>query len=773
MKNSRDQSSPGPATATAVQRFNIRALIPAHHLEATTHDGQLVWSTKGDDPQFMVDLGPDGIEPGWYLVDAGFHVHHGRLATPCFYPDYGNGFSETARITMLDPEAGQLRAVACFHAHLPRLRFDPSVTSCDFSLDRFSLTRISRVHAARLMLRGIREASRIPRASLAHMTLKAFFREGPSAFGDWLYGIYLHRGQRSSDDYADWVDLFDHLRNDERERLSASVASLPAQPTISIVMPVYNTPTKWLKRCIDSVRAQTYPHWQLCIADDASPNRHVRPLLEKYAASDPRIKVVFRESNGHISEATNSALQLASGDYIALLDHDDELPPHALHLVAMTLAENPDFKLIYSDEDKIDENGRRFDPYFKPDWNPDLLRAQNYICHLGVYARALVQAVGGFRKGFEGSQDYDLALRCIEQLKPEEIGHIPHVLYHWRAISGSTALGMGEKNYAAEAGRRALEEHLARTGQAGTAQVQRAGYRVQYPLPVPEPRVSLIIPTRDRVDLLRMCIGSILAKTDYAHYEIVIVDNQSTDPETLAYFGEIQHDSRVRVLPYDAPFNYSRINNFAASQCEGEIVGLVNNDIEVIHADWLSEMVSQAIRTEIGAVGAMLYYPDDTIQHAGVVIGIGGVGGHAYLSMPRGHQGQMSRANLLQNLSAVTAACLLVRRSVFDEVGGLDEGLQIAFNDVDFCLRVRAAGYRNLWTPYAELYHHESASRGYEDTPEKQARFNREVAYIQARWGEALITDPAYNPNLTLNGHNFELAPEPRVSLRAALGLNN
>ncbi|MHB1271859.1 MAG: glycosyltransferase family 2 protein [Rhodanobacter sp.] len=771
MTTNRTRTPPVPATQISRLGLTVRTLIPAHHLEATTHDGQPGWSTKGNDPQFMVDLGPDGLEPGWYLVNARFRVQHGRLAMPCFYPDYGSGFSETAAVPMLDPEGSQMLAVACFHANLSRLRFDPSITSCDFSLDEFSLTRISRVHAARLILRGLRETSRVSRASLAHMVLKALFREGPGAFGDWLYGSYLQRG-KGSGGYTDWVDLFDHLRDDERERLSAYVASLPSQPTISIVMPVYNTPEKWLRRCIDSVRAQTYPHWQLCIADDASPKRHVRSLLKKYAASDPRIKVVFRESNGHISEASNSALQLASGDYIALLDHDDELPPHALHLVSKTLAENPELKLVYSDEDKIDEHGRRFDPYFKPDWNPDLLRSQNYICHLGVYSRALVQAVGGFRKGFEGSQDYDLALRCIEQLKPEEIGHIPHVLYHWRAISGSTALAMGEKNYAAEAGRRALEEHLARTGRVGAAQVQQGGYRVQYSLPAPQPKVTLIIPTRDRVDLLRMCIGSILAKTDYANYEILIVDNQSTDPETLAYFGEIQHDSRVRVLPYDAPFNYSLINNFAASRCDGEIVGLVNNDIEVIHADWLSEMVSQAIRSEIGAVGAMLYYPNDTLQHAGVVVGLGGLAGHAYLSQPRGYAGQMWRARLVQNLSAVTAACLLVRRSVFDEVGGLDEGLQVAFNDVDFCLRIRASGYLNLWTPHAELYHHESASRGYEDTPEKKQRFNREIAFVKRRWGDSLLSDPAYNPNLTLSGHNFELAPEPRVSLRAALGLN-
>lgn len=733
--------------------------------------GMDTWAVTGNDPQFAVELGPTNLRAGWYRIQTRTHVESGQLAAPCLYADYGCGISESTRIPLGELENGVLDAVVCFVKDVVSLRFDPSIAPCTFSVQPLTLTRLSRPAAAWRMLRSLLRqtgaAGAVWRSGLQALTSKSLH-----GFGDWLYTTYLARGT-GPDDYARWIALYDRLTDAELVRLREIVSLLPTAPKISILLPVYNTPRKWLKRCIDSVRAQAYPRWELCIADDASTRKHVRPLLKKYAALDPRIQITFREANGHISEASNSALSLATGDYVALLDHDDELPPHALFVVAKTLMQRPELKLVYSDEDKIDEQGRRFDPYFKPDWNPDLLRSQNYVCHLGVYSRALVHAVGGFRKGLEGSQDYDLALRCIERLTPDEIGHIPHVLYHWRAIAGSTALALGEKNYAADAGRRALQEHLQRSELAGKVEIRPEGYRVRYALPEAKPKVSLIVPTRDRVGLLRTCVESILAVTDYPNYEIVVVDNQSSEPETLRYFNEIKQNPRVRVLEYDAPFNYSKINNYAASHCICDIIGLINNDIEIIHPDWLSEMVSHAVRPYIGVVGAMLYYPNDTIQHAGVIVGLGGVAGHAYVSMQKGYPGQMFRAKLIQNLSAVTAACLLVRHEVFNQVGGLDAGLQVAFNDVDFCLRVREKGYLNLWTPYAEMYHHESASRGYEDTPEKQRRFIGEITYIKNRWGESLLFDPAYNPNLTLNSHNFEIASEPRVFLRDALNLES
>ncbi|MBS4095582.1 MAG: glycosyltransferase [Sulfuricella sp.] len=578
----------------------------------------------------------------------------------------------------------------------------------------------------------------------------------------------VQRATRSSHgaSYAAWREAnkaawAGHLAALHRSSLDWSV-----RPRISVVMPVYDAPEQWLRRAIESVLAQSWAHWELCIADDCSPSPHVRTVLEEYRNRDARIKVVYRATNGHISAASNSALALAEGEYVALLDHDDELEPDALLWVAAEINQYPDAALIYSDEDKVDEQGEFSDPYFKPDWNPDLLLSQNYICHLAVYRHSLVQEVGGFREAFEGSQDYDLALRCVERIESRQIRHIPHALYHWRAIPGSTAQAeAGEaKPYAVTAGQRALEEHFQRLGVAAAVSESPeapGNYRVRYALPEQKPLVSIIIPTRNGVELLRQCVESIRAKTSYAPYEILIVDNGSDDPAALAYFRELEERSAARVLRDDGPFNYPAINNRAVAAASGSVVALLNNDIEVITPDWLEEMVSHALRPEIGAVGARLWYPDDTLQHGGVIL-VGGVAGHAHKYLPRGSMGYSRRAVLIQDFSAVTAACLVVRKSVYEEIGGLDEVLAVAFNDVDFCLRLQAKGYRNLWTPYAELYHHESATRGFEDTPEKRARFAREVSRMKLMWGRLLVNDPAYNPNLTLDREDFSLAVPPR-----------
>lgn len=567
------------------------------------------------------------------------------------------------------------------------------------------------------------------------------------------------------DTYEQWVHLYDQWDEAALAALRERVGRLAASPRISVVMPVYNTPEKWLRLAVESVLAQAYPHWELCIADDASPAPHVRPILEEFARRDPRIKVIHRERNGHISLASNSALALATGDFVALLDHDDELAPNALAEVALALARQPDADVLYSDEDKIDTEGRRFAPYFKPDFLPDLFRAQNYLTHLAVYRRTLLGKVGGFRAGFEGSQDWDLALRVFERTTPARIVHVPRILYHWRAIPGSTALTLDQKNYHVDAARRALSEHLQRTEQqAELAPVPGDHWHIRYALPTTPPLVSLLIPTRNGVRHLRRCLESIRAKTTYRAYEILVVDNGSDDPATLDYLREIASQPGTRVLPYPHPFNYSSINNFAAREARGEVLALLNDDLEVITPDWLEEMTAQALRPEIGCVGAMLYYPDDTIQHAGVLLGIGGVAGHAFKKLPRGTDGSFNRARLVQNYSAVTAACLVIRKSVFAQVGGLDEReLAVAFNDVDFCLKVRAAGYWNLWTPFAEFYHHESASRGPENTPEKQQRFRREIETMRSRWGALLDADPAYNLNLSLASEQIALASPPRV----------
>jgi len=569
--------------------------------------------------------------------------------------------------------------------------------------------------------------------------------------------------------YENWIALYDTLGPEDRRAIAADIARMPVRPLISVVMPVYNPPERFLIRALDTVRAQFYPDWELCIADDASTEPHVARVLERYAALDSRIKIVWRKENGHIAAASNSALALAGAEFVAMMDHDDELTPHALYRVAVEINRHPDLDLLYSDEDKIDEDGRRHDPFFKPDWDLDRLCGQNMVNHLAVYRRALIQEIGGFRGGYEGSQDYDLVLRAAERTKPSRIRHVPEILYHWRVFSGSSAFSTRHADTAIAAARRAVADHFSRRGIAvriGPAPGANAYTRVEFPLPSPRPLVSLIVPTRDRVDLLRPCVEGLLHRTDWPELEVLIVDNGSEAAETLGYLDDIQRreEGRVRVLPHAGPFNYSAINNSAVRAARGSLIGLVNNDIGVISPDWLGEMVRHAVRPEVGAVGAKLYYGDGTLQHAGVVTGIQGVAGHIYSRLPREHPGDAGSLRLARNVSCITAACLVMRKAVFEEVGGLDaERLKVAFNDVDLCLRLRRAGYLIVWTPHAELYHLESASRGPDTAPDKVERFNAEIRTMKERWGGALTRDPCYNANLTLEDCGGGPAFPPRT----------
>jgi glycosyltransferase involved in cell wall biosynthesis len=565
--------------------------------------------------------------------------------------------------------------------------------------------------------------------------------------------------------YTKWIARNDTLSGSDRLAIAEHITMLKMCPLFSVLMPVFNTPEFLLRHAIESVREQLYTRWELCIADDASTEAHVWRVLEEYARLDERIRIVRREHNGHISAASNTCLDMAGGEFVAFLDHDDELAPHALYMVATALHEKPWLDMFYSDEDKIDENGQRFDPYFKPDWNPDLFTAQNFVCHLAVYRADVARRAGGFRVGFEGSQDWDLALRISESIPASHICHIPHVLYHWRAAAGSTALTIDEKPYAMEAGLAAVRDHFVRAGnQTIVSKATPTHLRVRYALPSPPPFVSIIIPTRNCLHLLRRCIDSLREKTRYSNYEILLVDNQSDDPAALSYLDSLERTGTARVLRYDKPFNFSAINNFAVKETRGNVLCLLNNDTEIISADWLEEMVSQAMRPEIGIVGAMLYYPDDSIQHAGITLGIGGVAGHLYHGSHRGTTGYMNRACLVQNLSAVTGACMAIRKSVYVEIGGMDErNLTVAYNDVDLSLKAIECGYRNLWTPFAELYHHESASRGADNTREKSLRFQGESIYMLSRWKNLIENDPAHNPNLTLNNSWPYFAPFSRA----------
>jgi len=583
--------------------------------------------------------------------------------------------------------------------------------------------------------------------------------------------IYLSKDQIGTKemDYQEWIARYDTLTPEKRGKILLNIKNMARKPLISVVMPVYNVEEAWLRAAIESVLDQIYPHLELCIADDCSSQPHVRKLLEHYAAKDNRVKLVFRQENGHISEASNSALALAQGEFVALMDHDDLLPAHALYHVAREINAHPDVDLIYSDEDKIDITGRRYSPYFKGDFDIDALFARNTFSHLGVFRRELLEKIGGFRKGFEGSQDYDLLLRCLAASSPKKVRHIPHILYHWRAISGSTAVIETNKNYALEAGRKALAEYFAAIGEnVKIEDGMLLGFnRIVRPLGR-EPKAAIIIPTRNGYHLLRKCIESIKAKTEYKNYEIIIIDNQSDDELAKEYFKALETEGTARIIPYDAPFNYSAINNMAAQKTIAEILVFMNNDIEIISPGWLGEMAAQALREDIGAVGAKLYYPNDTIQHAGVMTGFGAkidpVAGHLFHTLPRKHPGYFGRLTMVQSLSAVTAALLVMRKAVFEEIGGFDEThLTVAFNDVDLCLRIAEKGYRILWTPYAEAYHHESATRGSDLARDKIERFKKEIAYMRKRWGKTLDKDPYYNPNLDMEWGNFTLAFPPRV----------
>ncbi|MEP6698572.1 MAG: glycosyltransferase [Verrucomicrobiota bacterium] len=566
--------------------------------------------------------------------------------------------------------------------------------------------------------------------------------------------------------YERWIAQFDTWSASDEIAWRRRLRALCRKPLISVIVPVYNPDLKFLEAAINSVRSQVYDAWELCLADDASTDADVRPFLEEMARSDTRVLTSFRESNGHIAACSNTALALGSGEWCALLDQDDALAPHALAAIACEIAEHPAAGIIYSDEDKIDAEGVRSTPYFKGDWNHELFLGQNFINHLGVYRASLLQEVGGFREGFEGSQDYDLALRCIERLSGEQIRHIPRVLYHWRMGEGSVAGDPTAKPYAQEAARRAIAEHLDRRGLAARVEAcpeKAESHRAIYEVAEPRPLVSMVIPTRDRIDLLRRCIDSIRERTDYAPIEFVIVDNGSTESETGDYLRALEKEIGARIVRDAGEFNFSRLINHGAREATGGLLALVNNDIEVENRDWLREMVSHAVRPEIGAVGARLWYPDGTLQHGGVVAGLGGIAGHAMYRIPRGHPGYFNNMFIAHYCSAVTAACLVVRKAVYEQAEGFDEvNLPISFNDIDFCLRLRALGLQNLWTPYANMVHHESASRGHHTAPEEQAQFFGEAVFMQEKWAPELFHDPFYNPNLTLNWPGFDLAFPPR-----------
>lgn len=531
-------------------------------------------------------------------------------------------------------------------------------------------------------------------------------------------------------------------------------------PLISVAVPAYRTPPGFLEQMILSVKEQTYPHWELCIVNASRGEDGMEQVLGRYAGGDERIRVKNLEENLGIAGNTNEALEMARGEFVGLLDHDDLLAPQALFRIAEALTADPQADAVYTDEDKVTTDlSEHFQPHFKPDFNLDLLRSNNYITHFFVVRTRLAREAGGFRREFDGAQDYDFIFRCTEEAK--KVLHVPEVLYHWRTHKASTADNPASKMYAFEAGKRAIEAHLARCGQEGTVSLRKdlGFYRVEYPVQG-EPLVSILIPNRDQKETLEKCLNSIWEKSTYKNYEILIVENNSSSPEIFNYYREIEKRPGVQILTWKEGFNYSAINNFGEKSAAGDYLLFLNNDVEVINPRWIEELLGNCQRKEVGIVGAKLYYPDDTIQHAGTVIGIGGIAGHAFLNMPRSRTGYLHKASLQMDLSAVTAACMMMKRQVFKQLGGFEERLSVAFNDVDLCLRTVQAGYLVVYNPEVELYHYESKSRGAEDSEEKVRRFQEEIEFMRCRWMDLLKKgDPYYNRNLTLSKWNYSLRP--------------
>jgi glycosyltransferase involved in cell wall biosynthesis len=573
-----------------------------------------------------------------------------------------------------------------------------------------------------------------------------------------IFWFKFKRKLKNMSSYQSWIKTneptWGNIEEEKRESLLFEY-----RPKISIITSVWNPEPVWLRVTIESVVNQTYDNWELCLADGKSDEPCVQQILREYIDRDGRIKVKFLAENKGISCNSNEALSLATGEYVALLDQDDELVPWALYEAVKLLNHDKSLDLIYSDEDKIDLHQKRYDPFFKPDWSLDMLLSTMYTSHLSIYRKKLLDTLGGFRQEYEGSHDYDLALRVIENT--DKICHIPRILYHCRTTPSSAASNTKNEDHVHITDRKALEDYLLRNGIEGrVSEIDHKGfYRIQRRI-IGNPLVSIIIPTKDNIKLLKQCLDSVLKYTQYPNYEILIVDNQSVSKELLHYYSEIKMQPKVRVIKYDMPFNFAALNNFAVSKAKGEHLLFLNNDTEIIFGGWLSAMLEHSQRKEVGAVGAKLLYPNGKVQHCGVVLDYAGCSRHIChgKSDYGGYYG-----GIISNYSAVTAACMMTKRSVFEEMSGFDENLAFDFNDIDLCLRMRKKGYLIVFTPYARLYHLESRTRGYFKTKQRLAQHMNEQQYFTTRW-EATIKrgDPYYNPNLSVVWLDFAKEPTSR-----------
>lgn len=699
-------------------------------------------------PSLSVEITSDFAKGGWFYLEAALVRHTGDREARLFGKS-GADASTEFEIPIPSNLRGSIREVFYLPGPVTALFWSPMQAPGFFSQSHLLVHRISAMESF------FRRTHRVVETLLAVRGSRGKARGGLTWRGAvfHLQDAYIRTARLKiqrfhSPDYAEFLARHDTIKAAEMNTMRASIQAAESKPLISLIVFLRDAEPSLLAKMLTAIRNQQYPHWEILLGMDESTSTECRELLENMHGEDARITLEEVDGSAGMAEGLNTLQQRVQGEFFAVFGPHDLLPEHALLFVAKAVQDHKDALVIYTDHDRIDERGRRYAPHFKPDWNPDFFTAYDYMGNLRLWRTEMVRRLGGFRRGFDGAECYDLTLRCMADCRHEQIVHIPRVLCHC-GDSDERLVGM-------EAGLRAVSDHFKDQGAHVLAGAVPGIYRVCHPIPSPAPLVSILIPTRDKLDILKACVESVQQHTDYAAWEILIVDNGSVEAQTLAWFETIQQDARIRVIAYPFPFNYSAINNFAVEQAKGEVVVLLNNDIEIISRDWLTEMVGHALRPGIGAVGAKLLYPNDMVQHAGVVLGIGGVAGHVHRYLGGTEPGYYFRAIATQNYSVVTAACLAVRKSVFAEVGGLDAiNLKVAFNDVDFCLKLLKAGYRNVFTPYALLYHHESLSRGHDDTPEKKAIFEYEFEYMKTCWGK--IADPAYNPNLSLEFEDFSL----------------
>lgn len=727
-------------------------------------DGYTLWDSRGDHPYLAVE-GVDAtrtLAAGWYVLSGWMKFdtrEHG--VPPSLYVHHVEQ-SALADVELMLPfprPNSRIYTLILFYDDIARVQFFPGTGQGQFGTRDFRLLPVQRERALLLMagvpggLRSLTSVRRLLR------WCGATVRRGRKRATDELHAAYRRRTfPGHADEYGIWLRKYGHVTGPslDTNHCRADQQAVPDDPLVSFLLWVPEPDERALRACLESLLGQVCRRWEaLLVMDDARCPSHVMTMLGTYAERDHRVRVVRVPAGSSAHQACEAALADARGVFVAWLEQDSRVAARTIACISEVVERAPDTSIIYTDEDQLDASNRRREPYFKPDWNPDLLRSLDYIGHLVALRTGLVRSVGGFRLGADVSRSHDLLLRCSERVEARQITHIPEVLYHGR-VSPVESTDV-----------RAVAEHLERLGTGAVLlgeSRQDCPLHVRWPLPQPVPKVCIVVPTRDHVHLLRRCVESVLKLSTYPEFELVVVDNRSHDREALSYLKTLGECERVRVLSYDAPFNYSALNNWAARQCASPLLAFINNDIEVITPDWLEEMAGFAVRPDVGAVGAMLYYPDNTIQHAGMLLGTFGIAGHVYARQRKGFSGYHGRAQVAQDVSAVTGACLVVRRTLFEAVGGLDEQLPIEFNDVDFCLRLRERGYLNVWTPFAQLYHHESASRSLVDADARRAR-SAGVARMLQRWSNELYRDPAYNPNLSLQSLDYDLAFPPRVEM--------